>query len=248
MSCPRLWLNKRQGLEERARVFHPGLLAGTAFHKGMEAYLTGSSPQEAVEASVARDWPQEGYDPYDPGKVVSTVLLALHRAYEELAPGDEGILGAEVALGGPAEEAARHGRYPGTMDLCLEGKDGCLGVWDYKTHWSRDARYADADLRETQRSWQLKQYAYFAQEHYGKPVSTVGKLLVYLSPALKVWKVSYPVGDLASWHAQAQEVWYQMDGLAGYGPHKPPVAWQHEESCERYGWVHRCSFYDDCWP
>src|SRR5690349_16935879 len=129
MACPRLWLNKRQGLQERARVFHPALLAGTAFHKGMEAYLSGGTPQQAVEDSVARDWPQEGYGDYLQEKVSSTVLLALHRAYEELAPRPVGILGCEVRLSGPEEEAVRHGRYAGTADLIEEG-EGDLCVTD----------------------------------------------------------------------------------------------------------------------
>lgn len=249
MACPQLWLNKRHGAPERARVFHPGLLAGTAFHRGMEAYLSGGNPQEAVEVSVARDWPQEGTEGFPRDKVLSTVLMGLHRGYEALDLKPTGVLGLEVRLSGPEEEALRHGRYAGTSDLVEELEDGSLGVWDYKTHWSRDARYSDPDLRETQRSWQLRQYAYFAQGYYEKPVSMVSKLLVYFAPVLKVWTVSYRVTQeqLTAWYAQAQEVWYQMDGMAGYGPHKPPQPWQNEGSCERYGWQWRCSYYDTCW-
>src|SRR5690348_4670212 len=130
MACPVLWLNKRQGVPERPRVFHPALLAGTAFHAGMEAYLSGGTPQQAVEASVARDWPQEAMEGFSQDKVVSTVLLGLHRGYEELALKPVGILGCEVRLSGPAEEALRHGRYAGTADLVEELEDGSLNVWD----------------------------------------------------------------------------------------------------------------------
>lgn len=242
MSCPRLWLNKRQGLEERARVWNPALLAGTVFHAGMKHDIEGTE-WDCMELLKA-GWPpeEEGLE-----KACNAVLRGIELARQEALWHDGMIVALEDCLGGDPEEAARHGRYPGTADLVTEDKQGLM-VTDYKTHWSRDARYADADLRETQRSWQLKQYAWFAQEKYQKPVTRVRKLLVYFTPVLRVWLVEYPVWDLAPWHAQAQEVWYQMDCLAGYGPHKPPVAWQHEESCERYGWVHRCSFYDSCWP
>jgi len=249
MACPVLWLNKRQGVPERPRVFHPALLAGTAFHAGMEAYLSGGTPQQALEAAVARDWPEGDTEGLSQEKVCATVLLGLHSAYEhlgDLAP--EGILGCEVRLSGPEEEAERHGRYAGTADLVYEAQ-GQLVVTDYKTHWNRDLRYIDADLRNTQRSWQLRQYAWYAQEYYGKEVKEISKLLVYFTPRLKSWRVSYPVTQegLRAWYAQAQEVWYQMDTLAGLGPHLAPVPWQNEAMCERYGWQHRCSYYDTCW-
>jgi hypothetical protein len=81
-------------------------------------------------------------------------------------------------------------------------------------------------------------------------VKEVSKLLVYFAPGLKSWRVSYPVTPegLRAWYAQAQEVWYQMDTLAGLGPHLAPVPWQNEAMCERYGWIHRCGYYDTCWP
>src|SRR5690349_4801359 len=109
LSCPRKWALKRQGAPERPMPFSPGLIAGTAFHKGMEAYWTGGNVQRAVEDAVSLSWPQEGTEPYSPEKVCSTVLLGAHRGYESLTLEDPGdLVAAEVVLGGPEEEAARH--------------------------------------------------------------------------------------------------------------------------------------------
>jgi hypothetical protein len=247
MACPVLWLNKRQGVPERPRVFHPALLAGTAFHAGMEAYLSGGTPQQALEAAVARDWPEGDTEGLSQEKVCAMVLGALDTAYVELSPGDSGMLACEVVLGGPPEEAERHGRYAGTSDLITENETG-LTVTDFKTKIKIEPQYVDRELRETARSWQLKQYGWFAEKMYEKPVTKLRKLLVSLSQP-KVWLYTHDVltGELEEWHLQAQEVWWQMDCMAGFSPNVEAHPWRHEDACERYGWAFRCGYYGICW-
>jgi hypothetical protein len=151
----------------------------------------------------------------------------------------DGVLATEVVLGGPVEEAARHGRYPGTADLVtIEGTGLC--VTDYKTHWKMEAQYADRELRQTARSWQLRQYAWFVQERYGQPVTKVRKLLVAFTPALKVWSYTSEVTQqaLSEWYEQADQVWALMD----IAPR-----WRNPLSCEQFGWAWRCGYYEHCW-
>ncbi len=139
---------------------------------------------------------------------------------------------------------ARHG-HPGICDLITINETG-LTVTDYKTKLRMEAQYADRELRETQRSWQLLQYAWFVELKYGVPVTQIRKLLVTFGPTLKVWLVSYPLtsSQLSSWYRQAVRVWESMDTMEHDDLER---AWQNEQSCERYGWIYRCGFYHRCW-
>ena len=160
---------------------------------------------------------------------------------------EQGIIGVEVNLDGDDAEAARHGRYPGTCDLITYNADRGLTITDYKTKKNLDAKYVDAELRETQRSWQLKQYAWFTQLKYNRPVTHVRKLLVAFAPALKVWLATYPITqhELSAWYTQAQRIWALMDEVEELDSYDS--AWQNDDSCERYTWQWRCAFYETCW-
>ena len=222
-TCPRYWWLKRQGVEERARD-ETAMELGTAFHVVMAAWWR-------KEASSASPLVQ---------RAVDMVIAQEGEALEE-----RGVAGVEVNLDGDDEEAARHGRYPGTCDLITDNGSG-LTVTDYKTKYKMEAKYADGELRQTQRSWQLYQYAWFVQQKYGRPVTSIRKLLVAFTPALKVWLVAYPLTkqQVDEWYGQACEVWKIMDYLEI--THRDYV-WQNEQNCERYGWNYRCGMYEKCW-
>jgi len=252
--CPRLWWLKRQRVSARvSTVWSPGIIAGVAFHKGMEAFVCGEGDDEGVAEAVQKalelgDYPI-GTDYEEREKIQYAVTRAVPLAHLEIGVksmgGVEHVLGCEVHLGGSLEEAARHGRYAGTADLITEDDDGLI-VTDYKTHWKRDAKYADEELRETQRSWQLKQYAWFAQEKYQKTVKRVRKVLVYFTPALKVWSYTHTLQpmELANWYEQARSLWMSMDAYTERDTYRIPY---NGDACERYGWQWRCGFYSVCW-
>lgn len=207
---------------------------GSDFHAAMAATWLHGAPggwPAPIETAVARVFAQEGD-----------------------ALREQGIVCVECVLGGPADEAARHGRYAGTCDLVTDNGAG-LTVTDYKTKASLQPAYVDAELRQTQRSWQFKQYAWFVQEQFGRPVTHVRKLLVAFKPTLRVWLQTYPVTqqELSVWYAQAQDVWNLMDSMTGewhdaHGDDSGPLSvWQNADACERYGWQHRCDYYEHCW-
>lgn len=244
--CPRLWWLKRQRVQERSSsVWSPGNLCGVAFHKGMEALICGGNGDvESAVYSVLDDWPVGVEGMGDAGKRIVRGAIAA-KLEMPFVTETEHVLGCEVMFGDNAEEAARHGRYPGTADLITEDADGII-VTDYKTHYKREAKYSDEELRETQRSWQLKQYAWFAQEKYQKQVTRVRKILVYFTPVLKVWSYTHTLknDELANWYAQATELWMTMDAMNAL---EMSASWQNGDACERFSWQWRCSMYSYCW-
>lgn len=239
LACPRKWWLKRHGAQERtALVWSPGMLCGTAFHAGMAAKVCGGSDIETAVYNALEEWPLGVEGMNDAAKrIIKAIGLV------EL-PENERVLGCEVILDDNVEEAKRHGRYAGTADLISEDADGLI-VTDYKTHWRKEAQYADAELRETCRAWQFKQYAHFAQQKYQKRVHTLRKILVYFTPALKVWPYECPlsVEQLQHWQMQAVSVWESMDADTMLGG----VTVQNANECERYGFQWRCGFYHMCW-
>ena len=224
-TCPRYWWLKRQGVEERVRD-ETAMDLGTQFHALMAEYWQAHN-------QGGHDVDDTRFDPL----VKRTVERVLSQEMEALR--EQGVVGVEVNLGVDDEEAARHGRYPGTCDLITDNGNG-LTVTDYKTKYKMEAKYADGELRQTQRSWQLYQYAWFAQERYQRPVTSIRKLLVAFTPAVKVWLVAYPITpqQLNDWYIQAVTVWQRMDERDN---------WQNENNCERYGWNYRCGMYEKCW-
>ena len=222
MTCPTRWWLDRQGAIGRVQDTQ-AMEQGSAYHEGMAAYW-----------EECKFWAAD-----------SLVMKAIDRTIlqEGDALREQGIVGVEVNLDGNDAEAARHGRYPGTCDLITQNATG-LTVTDYKTKGKLEAAYVDRELRQTDRSWQLKQYAHFIQLKYGRPVTQKRKLLVSFVP-LKVWLVTYPVTqhELSTWHTQAEVVWGLMDEVECGNL----AAWQVESACERYGWQWRCPYYENCW-
>ena len=225
MQCPMRWWLDRQGAIGRTRD-ESAMEQGSDYHAAMARYWTEG------------DWPE------DP-----TIARAMERtiSQEGNALREQGITCVECVLGGTDEERQRHGRYPGTADLVTDNGVG-LTVTDYKTKNTLQPAYVDAELRQTQRSWQFKQYAWFVQQRFERPVTHVRKLLVAFKPSLRVWLATYPITQhaLSQWHIQAQAVWRLMDRMEKpLTPFEKP--WQNADACERYGWQHRCDHYETCW-
>lgn len=228
LACPRLWWLKRQRVVGRARD-ETAMEMGSAFHVAMAHVWTLTGDEGSIDCG----------DPIVARAVVKVM------AQEGEALREQGIVGVEVNLDGDDAEAARHGRYPGTADLVTDNGNG-LTVCDYKTHRRMDAKYADRELRETDRSWQMMQYSWFVQEKYGRPVTQKRKLLVAFAPVLKVWRIEFPVTQqaLSTWHNRALQVWALMDKME-VAPAEE--IWQNGNSCERFGWEWRCEYHETCW-
>ena len=223
------WWLDRQGAIGRVRD-ETAMEQGTAYHAAMARYWTDDGPtlwfsDQLIARAVERTIVQEGD-----------------------ALREQGIVCVECVLGGTTEEIAKHGRYPGTADLVTDNGVG-LTVTDYKTKATLQPAYVDAELRQTQRSWQFKQYAWFVQQKYGREVTQVRKLLVAFKPTLRVWLATYPVTqqELSKWYRQALRVWEQMDQMENEHLDDCGGAWQNADACERYGWQYRCDFYGICW-
>jgi len=228
MACPYEWLMRRQGAQGRV-MDESAMEAGTQFHALMASWWTQGYADLSEAPSLER--------------VFDRVIDQEGPALQE-----RGVVGVEVNLDGDDEEAKRHGRYPGTADLITDNGAG-LTVTDYKTKRTLPDVYVDRELRQTARSWQLYQYAHFAQIKYGRPVTKIRKLLVRFAPTVKVWlhAVDLTQPMLDHWYADAREVWVQMDRMAGWSPKQAMRAWRNPSACERFGWEWRCSLFEHCW-
>lgn len=241
--CPVKEQLTRDGVIGRLEKWSPGAIVGTALHKGL-AILMQDEEQEpkaivAVQESVNAEWPPDGTAGWDVNKVIAETITCLRRIYRERMPEllqDNGcVVGVECALG---EGDTADGRYPGTPDLITEHgpEDGrYLCVTDWKSHWVLDDRYIERELVSTEESWQLFQYAWFAQQYYALPVRHVRKCVIrVINPKSWLYTVKVTPERLTRWHAQATVVWEQMS-------HSTP--WQNWGSCRRYG---RCEFWEHC--
>lgn len=234
--CPQKWWFQLQEGEQPS-TFQQAV--GTAIHAGIQAHWLGGDPQVVAEQSLGDTWHVGIAE--DPLMVRTWMGKALQRALskvDDLLQDQGQVVATEKALG-PGERP----NYPGTLDLLTQhGEDPYLVVTDYKTHWNLDDRFVQGNLVETERSWQLHQYAWFAQEVYKLPVRYVRKLMVRCQPQPKAWVYAALVkpGRLEAWRKTAEYVWADMDRDASvYGGH-PLANWS---SCERYG---RCQFYERC--
>lgn len=236
--CPQKWWFQLQEGEQPPTMQQA---VGTSIHSGLAACWDGGVASVHAEKKLEEIWHEGIVEDMD--VVRGWMLKGLSRAQQkldELVQDHGRVVGTEVALG-PGERP----NYPGTADLITEhgvGEDKYLVVTDYKTHWNLDDRFVQGNLVETERSWQLHQYAWFAQEVYKKPVRFVRKLMVRCQPSPKAWVFAAQVkpGRLEAWRKSAEHLWTDMTRDASvYGGHPLPV-WS---ACERYG---RCKFYERC--
>ena len=243
LECPVKWSLGRQGVPEVREKWSPGLIIGTALHAALAEHFRGplshtrdEGLEDIVRAGIVTNWPPEEYG-FEPEVVVSRAVATLHRVLDKtpevLADGGR-VVAVEEALG-PGEREL--GTYPGTADLITEHDGGrYLGVTDWKTHWSLDDPWVEKELSETERNFQLHQYAWFARQKYGKPVAWVRKVVARCLPGPKAWLHTVPVTTqkLDKWHKGAEVVWAQM--TAG-------VVYPNWQSCRKYG---KCGYYFDC--
>ena len=243
LECPVKWTLGRQGVPEVRDKWSPGLIVGTAVHAALAEHYRGERShgkdealEEIVRAEVLVAWPQEEVG-WERETVVARALGMLHRVLdrtpEVLADGGE-VVAVEEALG-PGER--EDGTYPGTADLITKHDGGrYLVVTDWKTHWSLDDPWVEKELSETERNFQLHQYAWFARQKYGLPVAFVRKVVARCLPGPKAWVHAVPLDPrrLETWYKGAEVVWAQM--TAG-------VVFPNWQSCRKYG---KCGYYHEC--
>jgi hypothetical protein len=223
------------GIRER---WSPGLLVGTAFHAGMAALLTLRAEDEGGAEDIVTRIIRDGWPPETPDQEVAEArtVACLRRVWRDTMPGLLHDSGTVRAVEQPLED---EGIYVGTPDVVTEhGEPGnrYLVVTDWKTHWTLGDPYVEREQVETEESWQLHQYAYFAQEQYTVPVRYIRKVTIRISPSPHAWVYTVEVtpARLTRWRKQADAVWRAMDSAQ---------PWQNWGACRRYG---RCEFYREC--
>ena len=95
---------------------------------------------------------------------------------------------------------------------CLLEREGSLEVWDWKSKIRLDENWLGDTIREAAHAWQLHDYAWHAQQWFGKPVTRAGHGLVVLGPKLlaKPILITITPERLIQWRSQAELVWRKM--------------------------------------
>ena len=261
LECPLKWSRRRAGEPEAQGRWHPAMLVGTALHAGWARYLDPTQPEEslvraqaALSRALVEEWPTVlGYssDGWEMEAVEAVALKCLERVAVKFLPdllADAGkVVAVECTLG---EGDRNRGEYPGTADLITEHGPvdaRYLVVTDYKTHWTVGEGAASRYQTQTERSWQLTQYAYFAQKMYSLPVRYIRSLHVAVSPTPKAWPYACPVTQerLDTWRGYADSIWARMDAQSG-NEDVSTTPWPNWDSCEKYGAAYRCGYYERC--
>lgn len=257
--CPVKWAKQQAGEPEAPRAWHPAMLVGTALHAGWARYLDPTQAEKSLPGAKAaatralvEEWPTVlGYSAgdWEMGTVESLTLTCLERVALKSLPSlldDQGeVRAVELSLG-PINP--RTNRYDaGVVDLVtVHGPVDAryIVVTDYKNHWTVAPTSVTRYLSQTERSWQLHQYAYFVQQKFQLPVQYVRSVHVAVTPTPKAWIYPTPISQkrLDTWKGYADSVWAQMDAQAA-GTCTP---WPNWDVCEKYGAAYRCGYYDTC--
>ncbi len=254
LTCPLKWSLHRQGVPEAPGRWHPAQLVGTSLHAGWGRYLDPTQPEKSLQEanaalveSLQSGWPDaEDTGQWDVAAVSLMAAKCLKKVIDVYLPqllDDFGTVLATECVLGAGDKASR--QYPGTSDLITEhGPTDAryLVVTDYKTHWTVDGERASRYLSQTERSWQLTQYAWFAQQKFTVPVRYIRSVHVAVTPWPKAWIYTCPVTQkrLDTWYQYACRLWDSMHAMQGGGI-RP---WPNWDSCEKYGAAYRCGYYD----
>ena len=231
--CPTLWWLHKQGYRPRVRVWEPNQLIGQAIQAGLTTHYLGLGQDPSHRAlEVLRT----GYVEQDRETLegLSTLVRrGMKVALESPQMDGLSVVDAEVTIGS---------RRP---DVIFRGSDG-LVVDDNKVSRSLESGRIEARLAEYDHSWQLLDYAYHVQEHFGEPVVAARFHLIILSPRAQAIIHSIPLSPerLAQWHRSAEQVWLLMHRIE-HGLLQP---WMNLQACTNRGlhYGKRCGFYEAC--
>ena len=260
LTCP-VFRDYSARWEPRVEAWTPHKLIGTAIHAGVASHLrslmagSASPATDPIASAIAngvaalRDgyvqqetWGLDGLETM----VTKGVTRLTQAITEKLLPGAT-IVAVEYADPVQDVRLGTH-RLHRVVDCVLE-RNRALEIWDWKTKMRLDDQYLPETQQEALHQWQLLDYAWHAQEWFGKMVSRIGWGLAILAPKLKVEFIPVPVTPerLEQWAEDAKPIWEMMAAQDGDGPMLLP-RWHNWTACSdkhlHYG--KRCVFFEAC--
>ena len=120
----------------------------------------------------------------------------------------ERVVGTELAIGSGRIDLVTA---PQVLTDPLDG--GYLIITDHKTSIQKAPRYIESDFKDIPLNWQLWDYAWRAQQYYGRPVRWIRIHQIILSPRTKCI-MSEPSRikpeNLKAWARNASIIWQDM--------------------------------------
>jgi len=206
--------------------------------EGLNHALGKAHETVAKKFEEGTEWTLEGLQ----GLVTKGVTKAAETTLSEMFK-TEKVVGTEVSIG------------RGRLDLVTTplmsmvestppSQGDYLIITDHKTSIQKAPRFLATDLKDVPLNWQLWDYAWRAQNYYGRPVKWIRQHIIILTPKTSC-QFSDPAKvkpeNLAMWEYNANLHWLDMaedEGLAFNELH------QNWKQCEnKYG---KCPAYDAC--
>ena len=188
----------------------------------------GSRPLDKLE-----DWEQRVSDNVKRGG------LAYLSSFDSIIPKDWTINEAELAFG--AEDRSKEG-YEGCADILITDDYG-LAIADIKTKTAfKTDYYRESFITQFRHSWQMLQYSWLTQRHYGELPKRFYLIMVEMKtkPVVSIHAYRLDPEELAAWEHTVVPVWAQMEQVEE-GLAVPGIAAEHTA----YGRL--CPMYSACY-
>jgi len=238
LDCPTLRQFNRAW--QQRGVWTPHLALGTAMSDALALYLKNpekglNAPLEAAKGILevryddSSEWSLEGLFQL----VGHCLRTAANTTLKDILE-NETVLDTELPIG------------RGRLDLVTERKDNHdLIVTDHKNKIKLDPRYREEELNQTEQDWQLKDYSWRAEQHYGRPVLWKRKHLMVMTPKVKCEMRMFPVKPEATkqWAASAEIHWRRMAQDEKYPLNAQPM---NDRFCIHPKYRTKCPAYDAC--
>ena len=206
-----------------------------------EAVLVDRCPPDSVE------WSLEGLRTL----VSRGLTVAAETTLAEMLQ-TEKVVGTEVSIGSGRidlvttplkfEAVTKYLDAPGPSVATFES--GYLVITDHKTSIQKAPRYIESDFKDIPLNWQLWDYAWRAQNYYGRPVRWIRIHQIILSPRTKCI-MSEPSRinpeNLEAWAMSAEDHWADMAEADKWPFNQLRQNWHH--CLNKYG---PCRAYQAC--
>ena len=226
----------------------PYFAMGHAIHRAIEVLLETPNSTAEWASNVAVEKLRSEYEEQDEWPLDALEAL-LKKGIAAMLKKDGGlryildreiIIGTEVKLGNP--NAAPGDFDDATADLITERGSDFI-ITDHKNSLKLESKYIQRNLAESEIDWQMWDYAWRAQQKYGRIVTHTRRHLVIFSPTAKsiLHESRLNQDVLQAWHIGALREWEYIWSMIEEPIENVPMRLT---SCTtRYG---RCPLYAAC--
>ncbi len=221
LDCPTLRRFEKEW--QKKEVWRPHMAIGAAMSEGLATYLSNPCEEGLVTVLDAAKGYLEGRVPAESEEWPFDSLWTLVKRGIEIAAETtlaemlqtEKVVGSEVSIGSGRIDLVTTPRAETTFkpggSITIE--HDYLIITDHKTSIQKAPRFIESDFKDIPLNWQLWDYAWRAQQYYGRPVRWIRIHQIILSPRTKCI-MSEPSRikseNLKAWAENAQKHWDDM--------------------------------------